>query len=80
MGKIFGKSELKLTAAVLLFLMLLTSGYVSAASRDVELFDRGTEITFHISRKRRSRHSGHFSRISPIVPQETPLCSGSANH
>ena len=41
MGKIFGKSELKLTAAVLLSLVLLTSEYVSAASRDVELFDRG---------------------------------------
>lgn len=41
MGKIFGKSELKLTAAVLLSLVLLTSGYVSAASRDVELFDKG---------------------------------------
>ena len=41
MGKIFGKSELKLTAAVLLSLVLLISEYVSAASRDVELFDRG---------------------------------------
>ncbi len=41
MGKIFGKSELKLKTAVLLSLVLLTSGYVSAASRDVELFDKG---------------------------------------
>ncbi len=41
MGKIFGKSELKITASLLLSLVFLTSGYAGADSHDVELFDRG---------------------------------------
>jgi hypothetical protein len=41
MGKITGKSKLKLKIAIFMFLMLSMAGSVNAASRDVELFDRG---------------------------------------
>ena len=41
MGKIAGKSKLKLKVTVFLLLMLSFAGYLHAASRDVELFDRG---------------------------------------